>query len=104
MVRSLADRAFRPRCEQGLRVYPQKGSAVMWYNLHAGGVASKHALNAVCAVEEGVAHGVRAWVYNKPVATPPAEFDGSHKRWLQIRAGSADRPDAEPKGCGERPV
>jgi prolyl 4-hydroxylase len=98
----MADTPVSPRpndkCEQGLRVYPQKGSAVMWYNLHAGGVASKYALNAVCAVEEGVAHGVRAWVYNKPVATPPAEFDGNHKRWLQIRAGSSDRPDAEPKG------
>jgi len=102
----MADTPMAPRtkerCEQGLWVHPEKGSAVMWYNLNAEGVASKYALSAACAVEEGVKHGISTWIYSKPVATPAAEFDQNHKRWRQILGGSDQRLDAEQPNRNEK--
>jgi prolyl 4-hydroxylase len=97
----MADTPKAPRtmkkCEQGLMVKPQKGAAVMWYNMHAGGTVSKYGLHGACQVGEGLTkYGINAWIYNKPMATPPAKMDQKHPRWKQIRGGHDPGADAEP--------
>lgn len=75
-------------CVQGLRVQPEEGVAVLWYNMDPAGSVDECALHAACAVEAGEKYAINIWVYNKPLATRPAEWDPDHPRLPSIRGVS----------------
>lgn len=37
-------------CNQGLKVKPERGAAVLWYNMDATGLVSRNALHGACKV------------------------------------------------------
>merc|ERR1712166_46484 len=66
-------------------VAPERGMAVMWYNMEPRGLVDPFSLHAACAVEEGDKHAINIWIYNKPRNTPPAKWDPKHPRVKIIR-------------------
>uniref|UniRef100_A0A182ITR6 procollagen-proline 4-dioxygenase n=1 Tax=Anopheles atroparvus TaxID=41427 RepID=A0A182ITR6_ANOAO len=55
--------------EIGVGIFPRKGSAIFWYNLHANGTADSRTLHAACPVFLG-----SKWVANKWIHEHGQEF------------------------------
>uniref|UniRef100_A0A182QBT0 procollagen-proline 4-dioxygenase n=1 Tax=Anopheles farauti TaxID=69004 RepID=A0A182QBT0_9DIPT len=55
--------------EIGVGIFPQKGSAIFWYNLHANGTVDSRTLHAACPVLVG-----SKWVANKWIHEYGQEF------------------------------
>ena len=56
-------------CSRGLKVQPRKGSAIMWYNLHAEGnnheaIPDHMSLHGACDVVQGDKWAANKWIYN----------------------------------------
>lgn len=54
------------RCEQGLKVKPQRGKVIIFYSLAADGTGDELSLHAACPVEEGIKWAANKWVWNSP--------------------------------------
>ncbi|CAD7941898.1 unnamed protein product [Amoebophrya sp. A120] len=82
-------------CSQGLIVKAEQGAAVLWYNMDATGIVSKHALHAGCKVLKGTKYAINAWIHNKPRSTPIAKWDPKHPRMAALGRGEGkdDAPD-----------
>jgi prolyl 4-hydroxylase len=50
----------------GLRVRPEKGKVLVWYNLHANGNLDPASLHGGCAVRAGTKWAANKWLWNKP--------------------------------------
>lgn len=71
-------------CTQGIMVPPVAGQAVLWYNMYPHGQQTPYALHAACAVEQGEKYAINVWIYNKPFATRPADWDPDHPRVKEL--------------------
>ncbi|CAD7929794.1 unnamed protein product [Amoebophrya sp. A25] len=77
-------------CGAGLKVKPQQGSAIMWYNMNADGKLNRFALHAACPVTRGQKYAINAWIYNKERAVPPASWNNEHPVLKRLgRSGGA---------------
>lgn len=64
------------KCVEGMKVKPQRGAVVMWYNYHSSGRGDTNALHAGCPVGKGLVK----WSANKWVRLKPS---GSMGRWVE---------------------
>eukprot|EP00392_Amoebophrya_sp_AT5.2_P009859 g9887.t1 len=74
-------------CNQGLKVKPERGAAVLWYNMDATGLVSRNALHGACKVLKGQKYAINAWVYNKPRGQERAKWDPKHPRMIALGRG-----------------
>lgn len=56
-------------CSRGYLVSPEKGTAILWYNLlaegHMDGVVDRYSLHSGCDVKKGEKWSANKWIYNK---------------------------------------
>jgi len=56
-------------CEKGYKIKPEKGTAILWYNLmaegHMEGEIDPYSLHAGCDVVKGEKWSANKWIYNK---------------------------------------
>ena len=57
--------------ETGLKVKPEKGKVIIFYNMLPDGNMDEYSLHAACPVKKGIKWAANKWVWNLP--TPYAE-------------------------------
>jgi len=58
-------------CETGLKVKPEAGKVIIFYNLRADGQMDPNSLHGACPVKEGVKWAANKWVWNEPMSYVP---------------------------------
>jgi prolyl 4-hydroxylase len=53
-------------CSGGLRVKPQKGKVIIFYNMSPNGKVDPYSLHGACPVESGVKWAGNKWIWNAP--------------------------------------
>lgn len=83
-------------CTRGIVVKPQRGKAVLWYNVlaagHLDGARDVYSLHGACPVRTpgGEKWGANLWLRNKRVSLP--ELEAEHERVRERRAAAARPP------------
>eukprot|EP00746_Dinoflagellata_sp_MGD_P133086 gnl/MRDRNA2_/MRDRNA2_66774_c0_seq1.p2 gnl/MRDRNA2_/MRDRNA2_66774_c0~~gnl/MRDRNA2_/MRDRNA2_66774_c0_seq1.p2 ORF type:complete len:162 (+),score=33.71 gnl/MRDRNA2_/MRDRNA2_66774_c0_seq1:432-917(+) len=66
----------QPTCQRGLKIKPEQGNAVMWYNYHPNGREDENSLHEACCVGQGLTK----WAANKWVKIKPETDKGM---WIE---------------------
>jgi prolyl 4-hydroxylase len=59
-------------CSGGLKVQPQKGKVIIFYNMLGDGTTDTYSLHGACPVESGVKWAGNKWIWNEPMSFVPA--------------------------------
>lgn len=78
----LSDPYDTKNCRQGLSVKPERGKAVLFYNLLPSGWPDDFSLHSGCPIGKGIKWAVNKWVWNKPF---PGPWDGDEDEKAQNR-------------------
>lgn len=54
-------------CTRGLKVKPEIGKVIIFYNLQANGMGDDYSMHGACPVIEGVKWAANKWVWNAPM-------------------------------------
>jgi len=87
------------QCNVGMKVRPERGSVVMWYNYHASGRGDVNALHAGCPVGKGLTKwSANKWVRIKPVKSRGRWVNGHPAIKRHNWSGPEDVP-VDPNAC-----
>jgi len=59
-------------CETGLKVKPEAGKVIIFYNMRADGQMDPNSLHGACPVKEGTKWAANKWVWNEPMLYVPS--------------------------------
>jgi prolyl 4-hydroxylase len=58
-------------CTTGLKVRPESGKVIIFYNMHLDGTVDPMSLHGACPVQKGVKWAANKWIWNEPMEYVP---------------------------------
>jgi prolyl 4-hydroxylase len=58
-------------CTTGLKVRPERGKVIIFYNMHLDGTVDPMSLHGACPVQKGVKWAANKWIWNEPMEYVP---------------------------------
>ena len=58
-------------CETGLKVRPEMGKVILFYNMNMQGTIDPQSLHGACPVKQGIKWAANKWIWNEPMSYVP---------------------------------